>query len=700
MHHASFILLAVAVLAIAACSGGTIENPLLAEWDTPYGSPPFAAIETKHYLPAFDEAFSGHAQEIAAIAESPEEPSFQNTIAALDRSGQLLDRVRLIFVNLNESHTNDEMQELAKTINPMLAGHRDDILLNEALFARVKAVYDSRVGMGLTLEESRLLDKTYRRFVRGGADLDAESKARLRELNGELSVLTTQFGENLVREMNSIALLIEDEEDLAGLPQSVRDSARALAASHDHASGWAFNLQRTSWTPFLQLSERRDLREKLYTAYTELGTSTGNPTNTELASRIASLRVERAHILGYDTHAAYILEENMAERPASVNDLLAKLWSPALARAKAEKKELQDLANQLGDEVEIAMWDWWYYTEKLRAAKYDFDEEAVKPYLELETVRQAAFDTASKLWGLSFEAVSDIQVYHPDVLAFDVKDEDGSHLGLFFVDYFARESKRGGAWMENLRQQWRQNGQEIRPIVVNVCNFSKPSEGQPALLGLDEASTLFHEFGHALHGLLADGTFAGLSGTNVAWDFVELPSQMMENWAFSAEVLPTYARHYETGEPIPDELVEKLQLAKQFNQGFITTEYLAACILDMAWHTRTEATELDTESFENETMQSFGLIPEIVSRYRSPYFAHIFSGQYSAAYYSYVWAEVLDADGFEAFKQVGLFDKDLAASYRKHILEAGSSEPPMELYKKFRGAEPSIEPLLAKRGLL
>jgi peptidyl-dipeptidase Dcp len=448
----------------------------------------------------------------------------------------------------------------------------------------------------------------------------------------------------------------------------------------------------------LQLSQRRELREKLYRAYTRLAANGGETDNRELAAQIAGMRAERALLLGYESHAAYVLEENMAKTPAKVNDLLEQLWAPALARAVVERNELQALADRLGDDIDFAMWDWWFYAEKLRAAKYDFDEAAVKPYLELESVRQAAFDVAGRLWGLTFEERPEIAVWHPDVRSFEVKDDDGSHLGLLFVDYFARESKRGGAWMENFRQQRKQNGSVVRPIIVNVCNFSKPAEGQPALLSLDEALTLFHEFGHALHGLLADGTYSTLSGTNVAQDFVELPSQMMENWALAPEVLPTYARHVESGEPIPPELVEKLQRAKQFNQGFTTTEYLAASILDMDWHSLTGPVE-NAMDFEAASMERIGIIPEIVTRYRTPYFGHIFSGGYAAGYYSYVWAEVLDADGFEAFKEAGLFDPKVARSYRENILAAGDSEEPMVLYERFRGAKPSIEPLLVRRGL-
>jgi peptidyl-dipeptidase Dcp len=705
MHHSSLVLLASSILVVAGCAfnqsctpdGG--DNPLLVESILPFGAPPFDLIEEAHFAPAFEEAMQVHLGEIGAIVNHADEPTFANTIEALDLSGRLLDSVHLIFLNLNAANTSDGLLALAKEINPKLAGHHDDILMNEGLFARVKAVYDARESMEYTIEQARLLDKVYRRLVRGGANLDAEAKARLKELNAEITTLSTQFGENLLKEMNAVALLIEDEADLAGLPQSVRDAAAAVATAQGHEGAWAFNLQRTSWTPFLQLSQRRELREKLYTAYIQLCSHGDETDNTQLASKIASLRVERAKVLGYANHAAYQVEENMAETLERVNELLDKLWPSALAKATAERAELQALAESLGDDIKIEMWDWWYYSEKLRAAKYDFDEGAVKPYLELSNVRQAAFDIAGELWGLTFVQREDLPGYHEDVMVFEVLGAGGSHLGLYYVDYFARESKRGGAWMEDVRRQWKTAGNDIRPIVTNVCNFSKPSEGQPALLSLDEGATLFHEFGHALHGLLSDVTYATLSGTNVAQDFVELPSQMMENWAFDPAVLPTYARHFETGEPIPEALIEKLQKAKQFNQGFATTEYLAASILDMDWHTLGEAVELDAEAFEAANMNRIAIIPEIAPRYRTPYFGHIFSGGYSAGYYSYIWAEVLDADGFEAFKEAGVFNLELARSYRENILSAGDSEAPMVLYERFRGAAPSIDALVARRGL-
>ena len=698
-------LLAIALL-FGACAKqpteetvATGENLLLSEFDTPLGAPPFDSIEVAHYLPAFEQGREEHMVEVLAIAESTEPATFENTVEALERSGDTLSRTAGVFYNLNGSNTNDEMQAIAKEVGPQLAKHQDDINLNEALFARVKAVYEKMDELELSTEQAKLLDETYKGFVRGGANLEGEKKARFREINEELSLLTTQFGENVLKEMNSIALLIEDEADLAGLPQSVIDSAAATAEAQGEAGKWAFTLQRTSWTPFLESSERRDLREKLHTAYMNLGNNDNDNDNKNIAAKIAALRAERAEILGYETHAAFVLEENMAENADNVYGLLDRLWVPALARAKTELADLQAMADKEGGDFEIASWDWWYYSEKVRADKYAFDSEQLKPYFELDNVRQAAFDVANKLFGVTFEPRPDVPVYHPDVQAYEVKDADGSTLALYYVDYFARESKRGGAWMNTFREQWKVDGEDVRPIIVNVCNFSKPSEGQPALLSIDEAKTLFHEFGHAFHGMVANGTYASLSGTNVPRDFVELGSQMMENWALAPEVLPTYALHYETGEPIPAELIEKLQTSGQFNQGFVTSEYVAASLLDMDWHTLAEPAEKDTMEFEAAVEERLGMIPEIVFRYRTPYFSHIFAGGYAAGYYGYVWAEVLDADAFELFKEKGLFNQEVAQSFRENILEPGGSENPMEMYVRFRGAEPSVEPLIERRGL-
>jgi len=698
-----------ALLAVVLCSLGsiacaprveteTVDNPFFSEFETPFGAPPFESIREEHYLPAFDRGVEEQQAEIDAIVTNPGAPTFANTIEALERSGAMLTRMRSVLFPLNSANTNDEMQAIVKEMQPKFSQHRDDMLLNEELFTRVKVVYEEQ-DLDLTVEESMLLEETYQNFVRNGANLDPEAKAELRELNQELSVLTVLFGENLLEEMNAAALILEDEADLAGLPEGVRAAAARNATEQGHEGKWVFTLQRTSWTPFLTYSERRDLREELYGAYTNLCNHGNETDNKELAAKIATLRARRAALLGYPTHAHYVLERNMAETPNNVNDLLAKLWAPALARAKSEAAEAQQLINDEGGDFDFAAWDWWYYAEKIRQRKYDLDAETLKPYFVLDNVRAGVFDVANQLFGLTFERRTDVPVYHEDVEAYEVKDADGTLLALYYVDYFTRPSKRGGAWMNNFREQSKENGEQIRPIISNVANFTKPGGDQPALLTLDETRTLFHEFGHALHGLLADSTYESLSGTNVRRDFVELPSQMMENWAMDPGVLKSYAKHFATGEPIPDELIEKLQAADKFNQGFATTEYLAASILDMDWHSITGEVEPDSPEFEAATVGRIGLIPEVVSRYRSTYFSHIFAGGYAAGYYSYIWAEVLDADAFEAFKEKGIFDQELARSYRENLLERGGSEPPMVLYLRFRGAEPRIKPLLERRGL-
>ncbi len=676
-----------------------MDNPFFSEFETPFGAPPFESIREEHYLPASDRGVEEQQAEIEAIVTNPGAPTFANTIEALERSGAMLTRMRSVLFPLNSANTNDEMQAIVKEMQPKFSQHRDDILLNEELFTRVKVVYEEQ-DLDLTVEESMLLEETYQNFVRNGANLDPEAKAELRELNQELSVLTVQFGENLLEEMNAAALILEDEADLAGLPEGVRAAAARNATEQGHEGKWVFTLQRTSWTPFLTYSERRDLREELYGAYTNLCNHGNETDNKELAAKIATRRARRAALLGYPTHAHYVLERNMAETPDNVNDLRAKLWAPALARAKSEAAEAQQLINDEGGDFDFAAWDWWYYAEKIRQRKYDFDAETLKPYFVLDNVRAGVFDVANQLFGLTFERRTEVPVYHEDVEAYEVKDADGTLLALYYVDYFTRPSKRGGAWMNNFREQSKENGEQIRPIISNVANFTKPGGDQPALLTLDETRTLFHEFGHALHGLLADSTYESLSGTNVRRDFVELPSQMMENWAMDPGVLKSYAKHFATGEPIPDELIEKLQAADKFNQGFATTEYLAASILDMDWHSITGEVEPDSPEFEAATVGRIGLIPEVVSRYRSTYFSHIFAGGYAAGYYSYIWAEVLDADAFEAFKEKGIFDQELARSYRENLLERGGSEPPMALYLRFRGAEPTIEPLLERRGLV
>lgn len=676
------------------------DNPLLTPFDAPFETPPFDRLRVEHFLPAFDRAFELAREELGAIAADPAPPSLENTLEALERSGTLLSRVKSIFYSLRSSHTNATIQEIARDMAPRLARHRDDIVMNRALFERVEALWNERESLNLDAEADRLLEDTYKAFVRGGAALDEAEKATLRELNEELSGLTVRFGENVLADANAFELVITDAADLAGLPESLCRAAADEAERRERPGTWVFTLQKPSLIPFLQNSERRELRRRMFEAYVHQGDHDDANDNKGIAARIAALRVRRAQMLGYRNHAAFMLEHSMAEGPEKVRELLDRLWPAAVERARQEAAELQAMIDAEGGDFALEPWDWWYYSERLRQQRFAFDDESLRPYFPLEQVRQGAFDVAGELFGISFARVEGIPVYHEEVEVFEVRDGDGSHLGLLYTDYFPRDSKRAGAWMNNLRHQEIVDGEDIRPLVVNVANFSPPGADRPALLTIEEVLTLFHEFGHGLHGLLSRCHYRSLSGTAVPRDFVELPSQLMENWAKEPEVMRRYARHWQTGEPIPDALIEKLEAADRFNQGFATTEYLAAALLDLAWHTLEDDEERDTDRFETETLSRIGLIPEIVSRYRSTYFNHVFSLGYSAGYYSYVWAEVLDADAFEAFKQEGLFDSRLATAYRSNILERGGSDRPMALYKAFRGAEPAIEPLLERRGLV
>ena len=675
------------------------RNPFFTEWNTPFGTPPLEKIMEEHYLPAFQEGIQQSQKEIEAIAGNTEVPSFENTLEAMEESGALLTKVSNVFDVLNGSMTSDTMQAIAREVSPLRSKHRDDILLNAKLFRRIKAIYDQKDQLDLTVEQNMLLEKYYKDFVRGGANLDEEKKAELREINQELSLLSLTFGENVLKENNRFELIIEDEENLAGLPEAVIIGAAETATERGHEGKWVFTLHKPSMIPFIQYSEKRDLREKIYKGYINRGNNNDELDNKDILAKMAALRVKKANLLGHKTHAHYVLDNNMAKVPENVYDLLNKLWKPTLKKMKKEAKELQKMINKEGHDFKLASWDWWYYTEKLKKARYDLDDEILRPYFKLENVLNGAFDVANKLYGITFEERTDIPIYHEDVKVFEVKETDGSHIGILYTDYFPRASKRGGAWMNSFRKQSRLGGKNIHPIITNNGNFSKPTGDKPALLTFEEVSTLFHEFGHALHGLLSDCTYDRLSGTSVPRDFVELPSQIMENWASEPEVLKTYAKHYETGEPIPDELIEKIKKVGHFNQGFITGEYLAASFLDMDWHTLTEAKEQGVLKFENKSLNKIGLIPEIISRYRSFYFQHIFSGGYSSGYYSYIWAEVLDKDAFQAFKETSLFDRETARSFRENIISRGGTEDPMVLYKRFRGAEPKIDGLLEARGL-
>ena len=676
-----------------------MDNPFFSEFATPFGVPPFNLIKPEHYMPAFERGMAEQKKDVEAITSNAAPPTFANTVEALERSGGLLNTVAGVFNNLTSSNTNEELQKIDKELAPKLAQHGDDIAMDAALFARVKAVYDQKDRLALSTEEARLLDETYKDFVRGGAGLPPDKQARLRQVNEELSVLAVQFGENVLKENNAFELVIENEADLAGLSPAVTAGAADAAKERGKPGKWVFTLHKPSLIPFLQYSEKRELREKMFKAYIGRGANGNDLDNTALASKMAAFRFERAGLLGYKTHADYVLEKNMAKTPQAVYDFLGKLWKPALVRAKAEAADMQEMIRKEGRDFKLEPWDWWYYAEKVKKAKYDLDDNALRPYFQLESVRDGAFMVANKLYGITFTERADIPKYHEDVRVFEVKDGDGSHLAVLYVDYFPRASKQGGAWMNSVREQSIRDGKDIRPVISNNGNFSKPTAGEPALISYEEALTLFHEFGHALHGILTRCKYESLSGTSVPRDFVELCSQIMENWAADPEVLKMYAKHFKTGEPIPDALLEKMQKSRFFNQGFETVEYLAASFLDMDWHTRTEAKELDTVKFDAEAMVRIGLIPEIVSRYLSPYFTHIFSGGYSAGYYSYLWAEVLDSDAFEAFKETSLFDRATAESFRKNILERGGTEDPMVLFMRFRGREPKIEPLLRKRGL-
>lgn len=675
------------------------DNPLLSAWDTPFGGPPFDKIKDEHYQPAFEAAITEHKAEIEAIINNTDEPTFANTLENLERSGSALSRVSRVFFAVNGANTNDSLKAIAKEMAPKLSAHSDDISLNSELFKRVNAVYSEKESLNLSPEQLRLLEETYKGFVRSGINLDEASQTRLREINAELATLAQEFGENLLNETNDKKVLITNKEDLGNLPGSLV-AAAAQEAKNNDKEGWMITLQRPSLNPFLQYSPNRELRKELYMGYALRGDNGNDNDNNEILSKMASLRVERANLKGYESHADYILSDNMAETPTRVYDFLNKVWTPALEMAKKERADLQEMMNKDGINEELKGWDWRYYTAKVRKERFDYDEEVMRPYFEFTAVREGVFMLAEKLFGLTFSPLDNVATWHPDQQVFEVKEADGTHIGILYMDFFARESKRGGAWMNALRSQSKLDG-EVTPIVTNNFNFPPPTDNSPSLLSFTEAQTLFHEFGHALHGLLSNVTYVSLSGTNVPRDFVEFPSQVMENWMGEPEVLKLYAKHYETGEVIPDELIEKITASGKFNQGFATVEYMAASYLDMGYHTL-KTTELqNAKGFEIEQMNKIGLIDEIIPRYRSTYFSHVFGGDpsYSSGYYSYLWSEVLDADAFQAFKETSIFDQETAKKYR-HMLSQGGTRPGMDLYVEFRGSEPKIYPLLRKRGLL
>jgi len=694
-----FVVLLSAGVILGGCTGNKKGNPFFSEFKTPFQVPPFEQIQPADYMPAFQEGIKQHNKEIGDIINNTEAPSFDNTIVALDRSGELLRTVATVFGNINEANTNDELQKIEQEAMPILTRHGDEIYMNDKLFARVKAIYDKKDQLGLNPEQAKLLDNTYKDFVRAGANLSASDKDKLRKINEELSMLTLKFGNNLLAENKSYQLVIDNPADLAGMPQSAIDAAAAAAKEKKLDGKWVFTLDVPSITPFLQYDQNRKLREAIKTAYANRANHNDQYDNKSVVSQIVALRLKKAKLLGFDDYASFVLDENMAKTPANVYKLLNQLWDAALPVAKKEAADMQQMIDKEKGGFKLAKWDWWYYSEKVRKEKYDVDENMLRPYFALDNVREGVFGTANKLYGITFTPITAIPKYHPDVQAFEVKDKDGSHLGVLYLDFFPRPGKRGGAWCTEFREQVKDaQGKRIAPVVSIVTNFTMPAGKDPALLSPDEVETFFHEFGHALHGLFADNTYNGTS--EVPRDFVELPSQIMEHWAFEPEVLKTYAKHYKTGEVIPQALIDKIVQSKKFNQGFMTVELLAASILDMDYHTVKDTTPVNVPAFEKNSMDRIGLIPEIDPRYRSTYFAHVFSGGYSAGYYSYLWAEVLDCDAFQAFKETGnIFDQTTAKSFRDNVLSRSGMYDAMDMYKKFRGKEPSIEPLLEKRGL-
>jgi peptidyl-dipeptidase Dcp len=675
------------------------NNPLLASWDTPYQAPPFHLIKNEHFKPAILEAIHVHENEINTIANNTAKPTFENTIAAMDVAGSLLTRVNTVFNNLNSANTNDSLQAIAKEVAPELSKHTDNIFLNEKLFARVKHVWDNQLEFKLTPEQAKLLERKYKAFLRNGANLDDKAKERLRKINKDLSVLALKYGENALAENNDYQLVVNNLKDLAGLPEELVAAAAEDAKAAGKEGKWIFTLQNASVMPFLQYAENRELRKQIWEAYQNRGKNGNKNDNRINVVEMANLRAEKAKLLGFESHAAFVLAERMAQTPQKVYELLDQLWKPALAKAKAEEADIKKMMAADGIQDDVQPYDWRYYTEKIRKQRYDLDEQEIKPYFSLENVRNGIFKVTENLYGLQYKELKDVPKYHEDVTVWEVTEKDGKHVGILYMDMHPRASKKGGAWMTSYRKQQMKDGKRVAPVISIVCNFTKPAADKPALLTFDETTTFFHEFGHALHGLLSNVNYESLAGTSVFTDFVELPSQIMENWAAEPEVLKMYAKHYETGEVIPDALIEKLQAAATFDQGFATVEYLAASYLDMAYHTRTEPITQHITPFEEKEMEKIGLISSIIPRYRSTYFTHIFSGGYSAGYYSYIWSGVLDTDAFDAFKSTSLFDKATAQSFRKNILERGGTAEPMILYKAFRGAEPSIKPLLRKRGL-
>ncbi|MBR1631638.1 MAG: M3 family metallopeptidase [Paludibacteraceae bacterium] len=698
-------LIAISIIGImnTSCNNtndtSVADNPFFEVYNTPYGVPPFDQIRDEHYLPAFIEGIRRDSIEIEAIAYNIEEPTFENTIAALDTTGRMLNRVEAVFFNLQSAKTNAVMDSIAEQIMPLITEHEDNTLLNEQLFSRVKTVYDRRESLGLTPEQLRLTEETYKTFVRSGAELNEDQKNRLREINKQLGLLDLKFAANVMADVKAYQRFVTDTAELAGLPESVREAAALDAKEAGHEGEWLFTAKKSSFIPVLQYSSNRTLRRELLTAYSLLGNNGNDNDNKQVINQIMKLRVEKAQLFGFKTPAAYILDDTMAKTPEAAYDLLMKVWQPALNQAKKEAAMLQTIMNEEGRGEKLEAWDWWYYAEKLRKQQYDLNEDQLTPYFEINNVRQGVFGLATRLYGLQFKKLENMPVYDKDVEVFEVLDHDSTHLGILYTDYYPRDGKRAGAWMENISRQYNENGCDIRPVIINVGNLTKPTADKPSLLTMDDVETLFHEFGHALHGLMSRVNYARLCSPNVSRDFVEMPSQVMENWCFTPEVMSTYAFHYKTGELMPDSLIEKIQHSRTFNQGFITTELIAASILDMDYHMRSTMDDIDVEAFEAASMKRIGLIPEILPRYRSTYFNHIFTTGYEAGYYSYTWSAVYDADAFAAFQETGdVLNPEMADKFRKNILERGNTLEPMQLYKDFRGRDADPAFLLKRKG--
>ena len=700
-------MIALSVITLASCTSKPEQktevvapNPFLSEYTTPFQVPPFDQIKNEHYMPAFETGIAEQQAEVDAIVNNAETPTFENTILPFDKSGQTLNRVSNVFFNLNECLTNDEMVAIAEQVLPMLSKHSDAIMMNPKLFERIDYVFQHCDEMGLDDQQIRVVKKYHEDFMRHGAGLPADKQAELSQINERLSTLSLQFGNNLLKENAGYKLVIENEADLAGLPQTSIDAAAEQAKAEGMEGKWVFTLSKPSLIPFLQFADNRDMREQMYKAYYNRGDNGNEYDNKQLINEMCKLRVQKAKLFGYDNYADYVLAVNMAQDSKTVDKFLIDIFNPAQQLAKKELAEMQSIADKEGANIKLEGWDWWYYAEKLRKAKYDFDENYIKPYLTVDNVRNGMFTAANKLYGITFTQNTNLPVYYPGVETYEVKEANGDFLGILYMDYYPRESKSGGAWCTSFRESGHDiNGKKIYPVVSLVMNFTPASGDTPALLTWDETETMWHEFGHSLHAFFSDGLYTRTCG-NVPHDYVEMPSQIMENWVAEPEVIRMYAKHYKTGEVMPDSLIAKIENSALFNQGFMTTELIAASILDMKYHELTEVQDLDIDAFEKQQMDAIGLMPEILPRYRSTNFSHIFNGGYSAGYYAYTWAEVLDKDAFNYFKSSGnLFNPELAASFRKNCLQECGNDEGMVQYRKFRGQDPDYEPYLKARGL-